>query len=544
MMRQTLRGILPLSYSLVMAMTLGSAWAAPPAGSVDTAEAPPQPAIVHKVTAANERQEMTVNTSRILTLDLKIPQAQVNNPDILELTPLAPNQIQMFAKKAGVTQVNLWDENQRIYTLDVIVFGDAQELSMVLRSEFPDAALRIRPVANGVLISGYVPEADQVSSIVKIAEEYYPKVIPHMKVGGVQQILLHLKVMEVSRTKLRAMGIDFGQISNGNINTLVRSGVSSLIGVPNEGKIPINPAANLEFGVVDGSSSSFFAVMEMMRRDNLMKILSEPTLVTVSGRPAQFLSGGSIPVVTGGGLGIPANTEYRDYGTQVDFVPIVLGNGKIRLEVRPEVSEVDESRSTDAAPAFRVRRADTGVELAAGQTLAIAGLIQNRTDAERKGLPWVSELPYIGTLFRRVEEQSNEVELLILVTPELVDPMDPEEVPLCGPGMETTSPNDWELYMRGYLEVPNCCPAGPPAMGPRPAGMAAPIEAAPTPAPLPNAPMPPPQGAAATRTVPATAARSSVQNSFHRQNRTSTSSYPSSRSLPSFKGPIGYDTVR
>lgn len=538
MMRQTFWGILPLSYSLIVAMTLGPAWAAPPGTSSATASRgaeamPPQPALLHKVAAANERQEMTVNTSRILTLDLKIPQAQVNNPDIVELTPLAPNQIQMFAKKAGVTQVNLWDENQRIYTIDVIVFGDAQELSMVLQSEFPDAALRIRPVANGVLISGYVPEADQVSSIVKIAEEYYPKVIPHMKVGGVQQVLLHLKVMEVSRTKLRAMGIDFGQLSSGNMNTLVRSGISNLIGVPDEGKIPINSASNLQFGVVDGSST-FFAVMEMMRRDNLMKILSEPTLVTVSGRPAQFLSGGSIPVVTGGGLGIPANTEYRDYGTQVDFVPIVLGNGKIRLEVRPEVSEVDESRSTDTAPAFRLRRADTGVELAAGQTLAIAGLIQNRTDAERKGLPWVGELPYIGALFRRVEEQTNEVELLILVTPELVDPMDPEEVPLCGPGMETTSPNDWELFMRGYIEVPNCCPtAGAP--------VAAPVGGAPAPAPLPPTAAP---GPAAQRTVPVTAARASVQNSFHRQNRPNTSSPPSKQALPSFKGPIGYDVVR
>lgn len=156
-----------------------------------------------------------------------------------------------------MTQVNLWDENQRVYTIDVIVFGDAQELSMVLRTEFPDAALRIRPVSNGVLISGFVPEAEQVSSIVRIAEEYYPKVIPHMKVGGVQQVLLHLRVMEVSRTKLRAMGFDFAQLSNGNMNSLVRSGVGSLIGVPtDEGKLPISTSSTFQFGVVDGNSAS------------------------------------------------------------------------------------------------------------------------------------------------------------------------------------------------------------------------------------------------------------------------------------------------
>jgi pilus assembly protein CpaC len=514
-------------------------WAAPPsAAPVATPGDVPSPAILHKVTGATERQEMTVNTSRILTLDLKIPQAQVNNPEILELTPLAPNQIQVFAKKTGVTQVNLWDENQRVYTIDVIVFGDAQELSMVLRTEFPDAALRIRPVSNGVLISGFVPEAEQVSSIVRIAEEYYPKVIPHMKVGGVQQVLLHLRVMEVSRTKLRAMGFDFAQLSNGNMNSLVRSGVGSLIGVPtDEGKLPISTSSTFQFGVVDGNSA-FFGVLEAMRKDNMMKILSEPTLVTVSGRPAQFLSGGSVPVMTGGGLGIPANTEYKDYGTQIDFVPIVLGNGKIRLEVRPEISEVDESRSLESQPAFRVRKADTGVEMAAGQTLAIAGLIQTVVESQRKGLPWVSEVPYVGALFRRVEEQRNEVEVLIMVTPELVDPMDPDEVPPCGPGMETDSPSDWELYMKGYIEVPKCCPNGQ-YPGPAPGRM---LPAGP--APGPGTPLPPPSGATGQRTTPATAAQASVKNSFNRQNRTATSSNSARQPLPSFKGPVGYDVVK
>jgi pilus assembly protein CpaC len=515
-------------------------------GSAGTAQEIRSPAIVHKVTAASERQELTVNTSRILTLDLKIPQAQVNNPDVLELTPLSPNQIQIFAKKAGVTQVNLWDENQRVYTIDVIVYGDAQELAMVLQSEFPDAALKIKPVASGLLISGYVPEAGQVSNIVRIAEEYYPKVIPLMKVGGVQQVLLHLKVMEVSRTKLRNLGFDFAQISNGNMNTLVRSGVSGLIGVPSDGELPVGAKSTFQFGVVDGGST-FFGVLEAMRRDNLVKILSEPTLVAVSGRPAQFLSGGKIPVIASGALGT-VDVSYEDYGTQVDFVPIVLGNGKIRLEVRPEVSEVDESRSVGDMPAFRVRRAETGVELGAGQTLAIAGLIQNRVDSERKGLPLVSEVPYIGALFRRVQETNNEIELLIMVTPELVEPMDPQEVPPCGPGMETTSPSDCELYMKGYLEVPNCCPNGAAAPGCQP-GLPAGLQG-PVPAPAPAAPGPRvvPQGSASGRPMgpssPQTAAAASVKNSFNRQNSTATSTAAAKKPLPGFRGPIGYDVVK
>lgn len=540
MVRHARQGNLPRSPLKIVVLWILAFGAAAPGWSADY----PSPAIVHKVTGANERQEMTVNTSRILTLDLKIPQAQVNNPDVLELTPLSPNQIQMFAKKPGVTQVNLWDENQRIYTIDVIVYGDAQELAMLLQAEFPDAALKIKPVASGVLISGYVPEASQVSHIVKIAEEYYPKVIPNMRVGGVQQVLLHLKVMEVSRTKLRTVGFDFAQISNGNMNSLVRSGIAGMIGVPENGKLPLSTQSTFQFGVVDGGSA-FFGVLEAMRRDNLMKILSEPTLVTVSGRPAQFLSGGEIPVVTGGGLGVPANTEYKPYGTKIDFVPIVLGNGKIRLEVRPEVSEVDESRTVGTAPAFRVRYADTGVELGAGQTLAIAGLVQTRVDAERKGLPWAGELPYIGALFRRVQERNNEVELLILVTPELVDAMDAHEVPPCGPGMETTSPNDWELYFRGYIEVPKCCPGqaetASPSSGPTMIPTAPEEVPSPTPATDSKASSPP-KTSTLPSAAPSAAARAAVNNSFHPQNQTTASA--GKEAMPGFKGPIGYDVVK
>jgi len=111
-----------------------------------------------------------------------------------------------------------------------------------------------------------------------------------------------------------------------------------------------------------------------------------------------------------------------------------------------------------AVPGVRTRFAETGVEMNAGQTLAIAGLLQTREEAENRGLPWVSEVPYIGALFRRVQHKANEVELLILVTPELVEAMDPQEVPPCGPGTRTTVPNDVDLYWRGHLEVPNCCP--------------------------------------------------------------------------------------
>jgi len=428
-------------------------------------------AIVRKIRSANEQMQMTVNTSRIVTLGQKIPQMQVNNPDILALTPLSPTQIQISAKSTGVTQVNLWGADKKVYTINVIVFGDAQELDMVLRTQFPNAALKVLPVVNGVLISGYVDKPQHIDLIVRIAEEYYPKVINNITVGGVQQVLLHVKVMEVSRTKLRRLGFDFAEFTG---NDMIASGISGLLaatsaataagGISNAAGTAVGSGDNagtFSFGIVT-DNNTFLGVLEALRQDNLLKILAEPTLVTVSGRPAFFNVGGEIPVPVPQSLGT-ISIEWKRYGTQVDFVPIVLGDGRIRLEVRPRVSELDNTHSITVAattvPGIRSREVDTGVEMQAGQTLALAGLVQTRVEAENRGLPWISEVPYLGVPFRAVQEEMNEVELLILVTPELVEAMDADEVPLCGPGARTTSPCDWDLFMKGFIEVPNCCPA-------------------------------------------------------------------------------------
>jgi pilus assembly protein CpaC len=411
--------------------------------------------MITKIDSATERIEMTVNTSRILTLDQRIPQVQVNNPALLGAEPVAANQIQIFARKAGVTQLNFWTEDDQVSTVDVIIYGDAQELSMILAGEFPTSAVRVKPLSQSVIISGVVDDPSHVSRIVQIAEDYYPKVINQLSVGGVQQVMLRVKVFEVSRTKLRQLGIDFAAFNGDD------SFISSISGLISATAGNVRTAGDsIAFGVVDGSSS-FFGAIDALRQNNLMKILAEPDLVTVSGRAASFNAGGEFPILVPQSLGT-VSIEYKRFGTQVDFVPIVLGNGMIRLEVKPRVSEIDNTRSVTinntTIPGLRVREVDTGVEMRAGQTLALAGLLQTRTEAENRGIPWVSDLPIIGSAFRRVQHTDNEIELLILVTPEFVEPMDPHEVPACMPGTTTASPNDWELYMRGYMEVPKCGP--------------------------------------------------------------------------------------
>jgi pilus assembly protein CpaC len=509
-----------------------------------------QPAsIVCEIRAASERQEMTVNTSRILTLAKslteanRIRRAQVNNPDVLDVTPLSADQVQIAAKKAGVTQVNLWDENGGIYTIDVIVYGDAQELSMILESEFPNASLSVKPISNGVLISGYVDQPEDIRNIVQIAEEYYPKVVNLIRVGGVHQVLLHVKAMEVSRTKLRNLGFDWEVLAG---TGLFVTGTSGLI---NTATLAKNPAANLRFDIL--GDTDFFGVLEAMRQDNLAKLLAEPTLVTSSGRPAYFTVGGEVPYLVPQGLGA-TSIDYKEYGTRIDFVPIVLGNARIRLEVRPHVSDIDNGRSImdngQTIYAFKKQEVDTGVTLQAGQTLAIAGLVQNRVESTRRGVPWASDLPYLGVLFRRVEEETNEIETLIFVTPELVDAMYTEEVPPCGPGLRTGSPTDFELGVRGYIEVPKCCPPGEagtmPGMIPGQPGQVLPSEPTMLPEPiLPPQPFEPSaRGPRATRSSSVSgkpASRRLRPAPLPTKSMAARSGAP--LELPGFLGPIGYE---
>jgi pilus assembly protein CpaC len=400
------------------------------------------------------------------------------------------------------------------------------------------------------MISGFVDQAEHIDRIIRIAEEYYPKVINNMTIGGCQQVLLHVKVMEVSRTKLRRLGFDWAQVSGSNI---VTSGPSGLLTDYNPTGLttPANlfrsaAPSTFAFNVVNGNNS-FFGVLDALRQDNLMKVMAEPTLVTVSGRAASFNSGGKIPVPTPQSLGT-ISIDWQNYGTQINFVPIVLGNGKIRLEVRPSVSELDYTTSTTISgttvPGIKLRDADTGVEMMAGQTLAIAGLVQSRIESENRGLPWISDVPYLGVAFRKVHETTNEVELLILVTPELVEAMDACEVPPCGPGTQTTSPSDWELFMKGHLEVPKCCPAGGNCGGncrpngggpdaPPPDGMIGPGE---------QVPAPQPNGATGRRM------RTSEPHSRYTSSKPNASAAATPATAengpPGFIGPVGYDVVK
>ena len=434
---------------------------------VSNGAASAQSNVIRNITQANERMELTVNSSRILTLDKRIPKMVVNNPELVTVTALSANQVQLAARKPGVTQINLWDEDDQVYTLDVMIYGDVKELEHALDRLFPGASVKVVRLTNSLVLEGFVERPEDVSPIVRLAEDYAPKIVNNITVGGVQQVLLKVKVMEVSRTKLRRLGFDFAYFDGSGSGVV--SSISEIIQTFDFSAPSVTSSGSTAaFGIVDGDDS-FFGFLDALQQNNVAKILADPTLTAVSGRPAHFNVGGELPIIIPSGLG-QTTVEYKKFGTQVDFVPIVLGNGNIRLEVRPRVSEIDETRGVQlqefVVPALRVREVDTGVELKAGQTLALAGLVQTRVEGQERGLPFLGDLPYVGAAFRQVVEEVNEIELLIMVTPEYVDGMDPHEVPPCGPGMESVSPTNCQLYFGGHLEVPACGPCAPENCGP------------------------------------------------------------------------------
>lgn len=415
------------------------------------------------VNLQNNRQklEMVVNTSREVVADRAFRKVRIHNQELVRAIPLeGGNRLQISAKKTGVTQVDLEAADEQISTLEVMVLGDVRELESILRKTMPDATIELTPISQGIIINGFVSNADDVSTLSKIAEQYFPTVINRVTVMGVHTIQLQTQIMEVSRTKLRTLGIDWALL-NGNDSV-----VSNASGVLTGFGAAAVPAGNqtFSFSIIDGGTT-FQSAIEALRRNNLVKVLASPTLTAVDGRPASFNSGGEIPIIVPAGLG-QVGIQFREFGTRLDYVAKVLGNGKIYLEVRPYVSEIDPSRSVTiqgvSVPGLRSRFLETGVEMQAGQTLALAGLLQVRTESINAGLPGISEIPYLGALFRKVREEQNEVELLITVTPDFAGPLEPHQVPSVVPGVSTQSPTDVEHYFKGYMETPveDCGPTG------------------------------------------------------------------------------------
>ena len=403
--------------------------------------------------------EVVIGSSQRLRFPYKIPELLVENPDIVKATPVSPTEILISGLKPGLTNIAVSDPDQNVQTIKVHVAADTRKLEAALIRHFPDSKIKVHALQTGVILKGSVARAEDMNTVMTIAQDYFPTtVINQLQVDGSQLVAIKVKVYEVNRTKLRTLGVDWAFFGTdvgfvSSVSDLIQSFSISPGNVESAG-------SNIAFGVI-GSDTQFSKFIEALEQQNVAKLMDQPVLVAQNGRPAEFLSGGEIPISISSGLGTNS-IEFRPFGTKLDIVPLIHGQGELTLEVRCEESEVDNALSTGAGvPGFRVRRVNTGVRMKAGHTLALAGDYQENLEHEKRGIPFLMDSPLFGSMFRRVEDTKIENELVFMITPRFISEVDPSQVPALGPGQLATEPSNHEFYFRGYNEVSRCngdCP--------------------------------------------------------------------------------------
>jgi pilus assembly protein CpaC len=411
-----------------------------------------------------KRLELYSGKSIILQSDLPIKRISIANPEIADFLLISPKQVYLTGKTAGATNLTLWQNNHIIAVYDLEVVYDISGLKQRLHQVLPEENdLQVLSTNDSITLAGKVTNAASATQAVHLAKAYAPEgnVQNLIEVGGVHQVMLEVRVSEISRNLTRRLGINLFYNRGGDFGVSTLGGLAQLVS-PSQAELATGPlgwqvsqAVNTFFRFSSGSAT-WTGLIDALKEDGLVKVLAEPTLITLSGKPANFLAGGEFPIPVPQGLGTVA-IDYKQFGVGLAFKPTVLGKDKISIDVSPEVSELDFTTAVllegFVVPGIRTRRTSTTIELADGQSFAIAGLLRDSTRSVIQKYPLLGEIPVLGALFQSKEYQKEESELIIIVTPHLVKPLDVANQSL--PTDSYTDPDDVEFYIGGMLEGKN-----------------------------------------------------------------------------------------
>ncbi len=423
---------------------------------------------------------LRVGRSKVMRTAFPIQRISVANPEVADIVLISDREVYITGNASGVTNISLWGK-QRFTSAKVMVEPDVSILREKLFKVLPKEKIAVEAAGDSVVLSGEVSGPISQETALALAAAFVgekkERVINLLHIGGVQQVMVAVKVAEINRTVGKQIGINFAYstldgrnfgatlldrlsvLSNLNRNTsdVTAPGIlSTTIGQSNffSSSAKFSSAVNAVFGGVTGNLF-WAAFFDLLKQQGMGKILAEPNLVTTSGQEASFLAGGEFPIPVPSGLGT-TSIEYKKYGVGLIFTPTVLDQDKISLRINPEVSELDFSSSTIVVtegyvvPGLRVRRATTQVEMRDGQTLAIAGLLADHHRTVVNKYPVLGDIPVLGTLFRSKSFQKNESELVILVTPSLVKNQPSGQQRL--PTDKYVEPTDAEFYLLDTLE--------------------------------------------------------------------------------------------
>ena len=417
--------------------------------------------------------------SKTFRINKPFVSAVVGAPDIADVLPMSDRVIYIQGKKIGTTNVSVFDKDKQLLAvIDVEVAVDTQSLAAQIRSGTGSKGIRVSSNNGQIILTGQVANAVVADRAVAIAKATTPKipVVNAMSVSNAQQVMLKVRFLEATRDAGRDLGVNW-YAANGSGTRGFNTGAGSATQVGQSpaataGGIPLFQTAGTlvgsstagPFGValaslVNKSSGSLDLLISALETKGLVRRLAEPDLVALSGDTASFLAGGEIPVpiVQPSGGATPLITvEYKPFGVQLSFVPTVLANGIINLRLIPSVSELDYTNAVTVSgfkiPALTKREARTTIELRDGQSFAIAGLLQTEGLSNISQLPWIGSVPVLGALFRSTSFQKHETDLVVIVTPHLVEPGTPGQ-PLTSPLEQRLPGNDADLFLMGTPDV-------------------------------------------------------------------------------------------
>ena len=433
------------------------------------------------------------NTSQVIDFAHPVKILSVGNPEVADIVVVGSRQIYVLGKSLGNTNVVLWDRNNKVQaTLDIQVTPDLESLKARLHELLPGERIQVRAANGQIILGGEVASAARMDSALRIASSFARSgeeaaaVLNLMQVCGAQQVMLDVKVAEVSRSLVKRLDSQFNVLNiAGSALRIgaVKGGATFpdavFEGAGTSGRVPALPQMGTPLGpMIDEfapvtptiEDAGIFAsyqrgdylinmVLDAANREGVAKILAEPNLTTLTGQPAQFLAGGEVPIPVPEGDG-QVTIDYKDFGVGLNFLPVVLDSGVINLSVDVSVSDlsnnnavllgVGESSSQFYVPSLIKRSASSTLELASGQTIAIAGMLSESLREDVSKLPGLGDVPILGALFRSQEYIKDQTELVIFVTPRLAQPIAPEQARL--PTGSFVAPSDVEFYLLGRMQ--------------------------------------------------------------------------------------------
>jgi pilus assembly protein CpaC len=391
-----------------------------------------------------EALHLIVDRSLVVTSPAQITRVSLANPDICDAVVVSPTEILLNGKRAGATSLVIWGQSGQMQTFDVYVDLDVLDLTGDIRNTFPNEQVKVTVSKDIVTLSGHVSSPEVADKILELAQSMVPNkknVVSLLEVPAppTGEVLLKVRFAEVDRSALRQLGVNIMTGPPMKITGTTSTGQYSPPGLSSLSSTGVNYTLGSLLNVfVFRPDIGLATTIQALQTKNLLQILAEPNVLTESGKDASFLSGGEFPfpVVqsTGAGGGVPAITiQFRQFGIRLDFTPTILPDDRIHLKVTPEVSSLDYSNALTitgfTVPALAVRRVQSEMELRDGQSFVIAGLMDNRVTRTLQKIPGIGDIPLLGKIFQSESLNKNKTELLVLVTPQIVHPLPPGQVP-------------------------------------------------------------------------------------------------------------------